>query len=93
VKHRAGFKREWHKELCHTSPEGFGAHYIFYDYLFAAACVRSLPRDERARYRSLIAEDVLAARFADGSFEDLPLLGRAYATAMALMTLRELRSE
>jgi hypothetical protein len=93
VKHRGGFKREWHKELCHTSPEGFGAHYIFYDYLFAAECVRSMPREESARYRSLIAEDVLAARFADGSFEDLPLLGRAYATAMALMTLRELRAE
>jgi hypothetical protein len=39
-----------------------------------------------------LIDDVLAARFEDGSFEDLPSLGRPYATAMALIALRELAS-
>ena len=41
VEQHAGFKKEWHKALCHTSPEGFGSHYIFYDYLFASAAARA----------------------------------------------------
>jgi hypothetical protein len=93
VAHRTSFAREWRKELCHTSPEGFGAHYIFYDYAFAAEAVRALPRDERSAFRAALLEDVLCERLADGSFEDLPTLGRAYGTAMALWTLRELRAD
>lgn len=89
--HRPGFRREWHKELCHTSPEGFGSHYLFFDYLFAAKAARSLPKAERERARLAILEDVLGERFADGSFEDIPSLGRAYGTAMAVMIFRELR--
>lgn len=89
--HRPGFRKEWHKALCHTAPEGFGSHYLFFDYLFAARAARLLPRSERERARIAILEDVLAERFADGSFEDIPLLGRAYGTAMAVMILHELR--
>jgi tetratricopeptide (TPR) repeat protein len=93
VANRAGFRREWHKALCHTSPEGFGSHYLFFDYLFAARAVRQLPKKERAPFRDALLEDVLAERFADGSFEDIPLLGRPYATAMALLAFQELRGE
>ena len=89
--HRAGFRAEWHKALCHTSPEGFGSHYLFFDYLFAARTARALVRPELERARIPILEDVLAERFEDGSFEDIPLLGRAYGTAMALTILHELR--
>jgi len=88
--HRNEFKAEWHKELCHTSPQGFGSHYLFYDYLFAASAARALPREVRERYRGPILADVLAARLADGSFQDMPGLGRPYATAMAALALREL---
>jgi tetratricopeptide (TPR) repeat protein len=88
--HRSEFKAEWHKELCHTSPEGFGSHYLFYDYLFAASAARALPREVRERYRGPILADVLAARLADGSFQDMPGLGRPYATAMAVLALRQL---
>ncbi|MBI1852320.1 MAG: hypothetical protein HYR85_18420 [Planctomycetes bacterium] len=90
---RTAFKKEWHKALCHTGPEGLGAHYLLYDYWFAAAAVRALPEKERSAYRDGLRADVLDARFADGSFEDFPPLGRAYSTAMALLTLRELRAE
>jgi hypothetical protein len=88
--HRREFKAEWGKELCHTSPEGFGAHYLFYDYLFAAKAARELPPEERGRYRGPLLADILAAHLADGSFCDLPGLGRPYATAMAALALREL---
>jgi hypothetical protein len=91
VKHEGGLRKEWHKELCHTGPEGQGSHYLFYDYRFAAEAARELPREERAPFRDAILRDVLAARFSDGSFDDMPGLGRAYGTAMALFTMRALR--
>ncbi len=91
--HRERFQKEWHKTLCHTGPAGLGSHYLFYDYCFAAASVRALPRAERSRYRDALLEDILDARFADGSFEDMPGLGRAYGTGMALLSLRALRAE
>jgi hypothetical protein len=93
VKHRAHFAREWRKELCHTSPQGFGSHYIFYDYCFASAAVRALPSAERAPFSSELVHDIAGARYSDGSFEDMPSLGRAYGTAMALLALRELRAK
>ncbi len=91
VAHRPGFLAEWGKTLCHTGPEGFGAHYLFYDYLFAARATLELPREQRARFRGPILADVLAARRADGSFLDFPGLGRPYSTAMAALALRALR--
>jgi hypothetical protein len=91
IEHRPGFLAEWGKTLCHTGPEGFGAHYLFYDYLFAARSIRELPQGGRAKYRGPILADVLAARRADGSFLDFPGLGRPYSTAMAALALRELR--
>lgn len=93
VKHQRGLQKEWHKELCHTGSEGQGSHYLFYDYRFAAEAVRELPRDERAPFREAVLRDVLAARFTDGSFEDMPGLGRAYGTAMAIFAMRALRDE
>jgi hypothetical protein len=89
--HQGEFRAEWGKALCHTGPEGFGAHYLFYDYLFAARALRELPRDDRQRFRGPLLADVLAARLADGSFLDFPGLGRPYSTAMAALALRELR--
>jgi hypothetical protein len=43
LRFRGGFLSEWHKELCHTGPQGQGAHYLFYDYVFASAALRELP--------------------------------------------------
>ncbi|MCE9594235.1 MAG: hypothetical protein K8S98_08575 [Planctomycetes bacterium] len=85
VAHRDVFRPEWRKVLCHTSPTGFGAHYLMYDYAFAAVALEELTPSERKRYRAALLEDVLAERQADGSFEDLPGLGRAWGTAAALL--------
>jgi len=92
LEHRSVFKGEWHKELCHTSPEGFGSHYLFYDYLFAARAVGDLPRESRPRYRAALLADILDARLEDGSFQDMPGLGRPYATAMASLALQALEN-
>ncbi|MCC6409722.1 MAG: hypothetical protein IT453_21385 [Planctomycetes bacterium] len=81
---------EWGKALCHTSPTGFGAHYLLYDYAFACVALglpSELDATERKRFRAVLLEDLLAQRLADGSFQDLPGLGRAYGTAAALLAL------
>lgn len=93
LKHKPSLARQWRKDLCHTGPEGQGSHYLFFDYRFAAAAMRGLQPDARRRLRGPLLNDVLAARLEDGSFEDIPMLGRAYGTAMALMTLADLERE
>jgi hypothetical protein len=87
---RATLAREWGKDICHTGEQGQGAHYLFYDWAFAAASVRELPPSERGRWRKPLLTDILAVRDAEGGFADMPSLGRAYGTAMALMALRDL---
>jgi hypothetical protein len=81
---RAAFRREWGKDLCHTGEQGQGAHYLLYDWAFAAAAAAELPASERTRWRRELLGDVLAARDAQGAYADMPSLGRAYGTAMAL---------
>jgi tetratricopeptide (TPR) repeat protein len=81
---RPAFRREWGKDLCHTGEQGEGAHYLLYDWAFAAAAAAELPGSERARWRRELLGDVLAARDAQGAYADMPSLGRAYGTAMAL---------
>lgn len=93
LKHKQTFVRQWRKDLCHTGPEGQGSHYLFFDYRFAAAALRGLQPEARRRFRGPLLSDVLAARLEDGSFEDIPMLGRAYGTAMALLTLADLERE
>jgi tetratricopeptide (TPR) repeat protein len=90
-KHRPALIAVWGKELCHTGPQGQGAHYLFFDYAFAASAIAELPVNERRAARALLLRDVLDHRLEDGSFLDLPALGRAYGTGMALMALRELQ--
>ena len=90
---RATLAREWGKDVCHTGKEGQGAHYLFYDWAFAAAAVRELPGSERSRWRKPLLTDILAVHDAEGGFADMPSLGRAYGTAMALMALRDLGTE
>jgi hypothetical protein len=87
VAHRDVFRPEWRKALCHTSPTGFGAHYLLYDYAFAAVALAEVPAADRKRPRAALLEDLLAQRESDGSFEDLPGLGRAWGTAAALLAL------
>jgi hypothetical protein len=55
-----------------------------YDWSFASAAAAQLPRSERARWRKTLLSDLLAVRDAEGAYADMPSLGRAYGTAMAL---------
>src|SRR5207344_986268 len=66
-RHRPALAKEWHKELCHTGPDGQGSHYLLFDYFHAAGALRLVPEKDRLRDRATILGDVLAARLADGS--------------------------
>jgi hypothetical protein len=97
--------REQGKSLMHCGPEALGSHYVFFDYANTARVLaesnagriagRSAEAGARFRVelRDELRERVLAARLADGSFIDNPLIGRAYGTAMALQALRFLRKD
>jgi hypothetical protein len=50
-----------------------------------------LPLEERRKICAALLDDILARRLEDGSFLDMPGLGRSYGTAMALLALGELR--
>lgn len=91
VHHQPTLEAERGKDLCHTGPEGQAAYYFFYDHAFAAAAVRALPAAEQPALARTLRARILAARSEDGSFVDLPALGRPYATAMALDALGSLR--
>ena len=54
--------------------------------------MQALPEAERGPLRAAIREVLLSARLDDGSFQDMPSLGRAYGSAMALATLEALSS-
>ncbi|HKE01468.1 MAG TPA: prenyltransferase/squalene oxidase repeat-containing protein [Planctomycetota bacterium] len=79
------------KDLCHTGADGQASYYFLFDAGFAAAAARRLPAADRAPYAKAIRDDLLATRSANGSFLDMPSIGPAYATAMALDVLHELR--
>lgn len=85
--HRALLAHEAGKLLMHCGPGGLGSHYPFYDYLGAAESLAHLPAGERGRRRLELLEVLLAARGADGSYLDNPLIGRATATGQALLAL------
>ncbi len=81
--------REQGKSLMHCGPEALGSHYVFFDYANTARLLSE--RGLKVKLRGELLDRVLAARLADGSFLDNPLIGRAYGTAMALQALRFLR--
>jgi len=83
--HSALYVAERGKALAHAGPYIIGCHYLLFDLAFAAEAGRSLPPDPEHEFR--LRELVLACRLADGSFIDNPVVGRSYATAMALLAL------
>ncbi len=86
--HRHLLRKEQGKRLMHAGPDGLGSHYPMFDYFFAALASRELGPEKSRQYVGGIAETILSARAADGSYVDNPMIGRPYATAMALMTFR-----
>ncbi len=90
MEHRASYSKELGKSLMHAGPDGQGSHYLMFDYALSAKAVRELPLEERAEYRAKILELILEGRGEHGGFQDTPLNGWAYGTAMALLALRDL---
>ncbi len=88
--HSGALSAELGKALMHAGPDGQGCHYLFYDYLMASRTIACLPGRQVRKQRALTLELVLAARLEDGSFQDTPLNGRVYSTAVALLTLNAL---
>ncbi len=91
VAHQQDLRAEVGKDLCHTGPLAQASYYFLYDHLYAAEAVQALPEAERGPLRAAIRGALLSARLDDGSFQDMPSLGRAYGSAMALSTLEALR--
>jgi hypothetical protein len=90
AEHVGVLAREQGKAMMHAGPQAQGSHYLFFDYAMAAEAWSRLERRDRAKTREAILEPILAARCADGSFVDNPLLGRDLGTAFALLAFVEL---
>jgi tetratricopeptide (TPR) repeat protein len=90
VKHREGLGRERRKALMHTGSDAQGSHYIMFDYAMIAQAIAVLPEAERKIPRTVLLEEILAARLDDGSYLDNPFLGRAFGAAMALSAFESL---
>ena len=89
-RHKTSLASELRKDLCHTGPQGIASYFFFFDYLFAAEATRRLPAADRRAHARSIRDAVLSTRGADGTFVDMPSIGRAYGTAMALLIFEEL---
>lgn len=79
------------KVMMHAGPEGQGCHYLFFDYAHAALAAQELGASAEVRAR--LTELVLDCRLLDGAFQDTPILGRAYGTAMASLALDALAAD
>jgi hypothetical protein len=89
--HRRTYAKQKGKSLMHAGLDGQGSHYLMFDYAFAAAAIHALPAAERARYRDALLGQILDARGEDGSYIDNPIIGRHYATGMALIAFQHLK--
>ncbi len=86
--HRDLYVAETGKALAHAGPYIIGCHYLLFDYEGAAAAAARIAPDPRVKLD--LREMILASRLGDGSFLDNPVVGRSYATAMAVLALGEL---
>ncbi|MEQ8767278.1 MAG: hypothetical protein RL885_25430 [Planctomycetota bacterium] len=86
--HRHLLRKEQGKRLMHAGPDGLGSHYPMFDYYLAALAAGEVEPERSGRLRREISHTIVSSRGADGSYVDNPMIGRAYATAMALMVFR-----
>jgi hypothetical protein len=66
---------------------GHGGYYFFFAHRNAHDAAALAGEEAKARVRAFVREAVLAAREGDGTFMDHQMIGRAYATAQALVIL------
>jgi len=86
LKYRAHLRRSVKVTAGWTMPGGASAYFYHFAYLHAADALREL-KDERG-LRAL-RKDLLAVAEADGTWVDWPMYGKPYATAAALLVLKE----
>ena len=77
----------------HTPPYMIAGYYYHFGVHFAARALgrAGLPEKERAAIRRLLLHELLRHQEEDGSWIDSPAGGKPYATALALLSLRELK--
>jgi hypothetical protein len=68
-------------------PHGLSAYFHSFAYLHGARAIQALAADSRAHDLAALRADVLARVEPDGTWLDTFALGKAYATAMALLIL------
>jgi hypothetical protein len=68
------------------------AYHYFFGHYYVARALHHLPRDTAKRFAERQLEILLGQVELDGSFVDAQMQGKAYSTAMALLTLWELRT-
>ncbi len=78
------------KALMHAGADSQGCHYPLFDYMMAARAAAELPEGQRQRYQITLLDLLMGTRLADGSFQDTPIMGRAYGTAATLLSLQAL---
>jgi len=88
LSHSDLYAAETGKALAHAGPYIIGCHYLLFDYQGAAEALTLLDADPGTAVR--LRAMILTSRLADGSFLDNPVVGRAYATAMAVQALGDL---
>ncbi len=87
VRHEAG----------HTPPVEIAGYYYYHAHYYAMCALRHLIEEDPLRedwveeQAAVLLEALLAEQNEDGSWEDAPAGGKAYATALALLSLREYR--
>ena len=86
----AELSRELGKALMHAGAEGQGCHYLLFDYAFAALSLKHLPKSARPQAAARVRELILDARSEEGAFQDTPINGWSYGTAIALFGLRSI---
>ena len=67
MEHRHTYSKEKGKTLMHTGLHAQGSHYLMFDYAFAAAAVRHLPKRQQAKYRKPLLDQILDARSVEGN--------------------------
>jgi hypothetical protein len=72
--------------------EGIAGYYYHFGVYFAARALgrAPLPERERAELRKLLLHELLRHQAGDGGWVDSPAGSEPYATAMALLALRDL---
>lgn len=90
IEHSPALAGEVGKALMHAGADTQGCHYPLFDYMMAARAVSKLPAAQQERYRVVLLDLLMGTRLEDGSFQDTPIMGRAYGTSATLLSLQAL---